>query len=242
MSRPSLIHHAWGSAGPSSSTWRLKKVLAALILVGSMTFLTVGGVHALLNSETLNRGTSIASGTLTFSDQVAAGTVCTSWGVGSVVNVNSACLPLFTSATTIYPGDTGTVHVTIKDDGSLPVGNLSVFMPACTMTTTPGAPTPGGGSPCVAGGDLFYVQETDSSFTPTTCKYPAAAGTCAFVADTLNIFRTTYTSTATALNLGSGPTAGGFRYFIIGLQLPTTAANNLQGEAATFDLTWQVST
>jgi hypothetical protein len=242
VSKLSRIRHAWGAAGPSSPTWRLKKVLAALILVGSMTFTTIGGVYALLNAETQNSGASIAAGTLTFSNQVGAGTICTSWGAGSTANVNSACSPLFTSATTIYPGTAGTVHLTIKDDGSLPTTNLSVFMPSCTMTTTPGAPSPGGGNPCTTGGDLFYIQETDASFTPTNCKFPAAAGTCGFVADSLSVFGTTYTSTATSLSLGSGPTAGGFRYFIIGLQLPTTAANNLQGEAATFDLTWQVST
>jgi hypothetical protein len=237
-----VIRAAWRSAGPSSSTWRLKKALASVMVVGSMTYLGVGGALALMSSETSNSGASIASGTLTFSNQVSTNTVCTSWGGGTSNNVNNACDALFSSGTRIYPGDSGTVKVTIKNDGSLPISSLSLFMPSCTATTSPGASSPGGGNPCASGGDQLYVQETDASWTPTTCRFPTGAGACSFAADAMDVFRTTYTSSGSALSLGSGPTAGSSRYFIIGLKLPSTAANSLQGEAATFDLTWQVST
>ena len=242
MSRRPSISDAWRSAGPSSRTWRAKKLLASLIVLGSMSYLGVGGAFALLNGETSNGGATIATGTLTFGNKIGSGTICTSYGAGSTANVNSACDAIFTSATTIYPGDSGLVHVTIDNNGTLGATTLKLFMPSCTATNTAGAPSPGAGDPCAAGGDQFYVQETDSSFTPTTCKFPSAAGTCSFVADSLSIFASTYPSVGSSLNLGSGPASLGSRYFIIGMKLPSTAANSLQGRAATFDLTWQVST
>ena len=242
MSRRTTIGDAWRSAGPASRTWRAKKLLASLIVLGSMSYLGIGGAFALLNAESSNSAISIGSGTLTFGNKVATGTVCTSYGAGSTANVNSACDALFTSATTIYPGDSGTVRVTINNNGTLGASTLKVFMPSCTATNTPGAPSPGAGDPCAAGGDQFYVQETNSSFTATACRFPSGPTTCSFVADSLATFASTYPSSGSSLNLGSGPASLGSRYFIIGLKLPSTAANSLQGRAATFDLTWQVST
>lgn len=227
------------ASGRSSSTWLLKKVLATMIVIGALGSVTAGGTFALLNSQESNPGGTVASGTLTFSNTVNTNSACFSYnGPASPGNVNTGCDALFTSASLNYPGTPLTAKVTIANNGSLDASDLSVYMPSCTAVATPGAPTPGGGDPCAAGGAQLYLQETDASWTPTACRFPSGAGACAFVADALSVFAANYTSTATALDLGAGPAHGQSRYFIVGLQLPSNASNTLQGQAAQFGLTW----
>lgn len=215
----------------------LKKALGSLIVVGSMSFLTVAGTFAIMSSDTANRQSSIASGTLTFSNTVGAGTACFSYN--GPLNANPSCDALFSASTLMYPGTLATAKVTIANNGSLNPSSLYVYMPSCSMQTTPGAP-PGGANPCGLNGAQFYLQETNSSWTPlASCLYPPSANTsCTAVASTLYGFSTTYTSSAAPLNLGSGPTIGNKRYFIVGMQLPSNASNSLQGEEALFSLTW----
>jgi hypothetical protein len=231
------------SSGRHSSTWRLKKVLLSLIVLGGLSCFTLTSAFALLNAESRNIGNTISSGTLTFSNKVNLGTLCYSYsGPASPGNVNSACDALFSSATQMYPGTAATSRVTIANNGSLDARNLSVYMPSCTMVTTPTAPSPGGADPCGIAGVQFSIQETDSSFTATSCRYPAAAGACTFAANTLYFFKSSANSAPTAFDLGSGPAQGQSRYFVIGMQLPSNASNALQGEEALFNLTWRVST
>jgi hypothetical protein len=96
----------------------------------------------------------------------------------------------------------------------------------------------GSGNPCLTGAAQLYVQETNASGTATKCWYPSAGTTCAFsgVSD-LGAF-TSHNTSASALDLGAGPTALGTRYFTVGVQLPSTAANALQGVGAAFTLHW----
>lgn len=232
-----------GSAGRNSATWRMKKVLASMMAIGGMSFVTVTGTFALLNADEINRRDTVASGTLTFNNVANSGTTCFSYtGAGSSGNVNNACQPIFSSASQNYPGVPAVGTVQITNDGSLDASDLSVYMPSCAMAATPGAPTPGGANPCAAGGAEFYIQETDSLGAATFCWYPAnAPGACSFVADSLNIFASNGNTTATALDLGPGPGHGQIRYFKIGMQLPSNASNALQGEEALFDLTWHLT-
>jgi hypothetical protein len=236
--------HVRASAGRTSSTWRLKKILASLIAIGALSSVTVTGTFALLSSQETNTGSSVASGTLTFSNTVGTGTACLSYsGPASPGNVNTACDALITSATLNYPGVALTpVKVTIANNGSLDAASLSVYMPSCTAAATPGAPSPGGANPCAAGGAQFYIQETNSAGVATACRYPSGPVTCVFSANTLQLFAANANTVTSAVNLGSGPAHGQSRYFLIGLELPSTAGNTLQGEEAVFALTWHVST
>ena len=223
---------------------QLKKVLAAMMVLGAMSFLTLNGVFAALNSETINRGGSISSGTLTFTNKVASNTACTSYGgAASPGNVNTACDALFSATSLQYPGTPATVQLTLKNDGSLDASDLAVFMASCANLNTPSVPVHGGADPCASGGAQLYLQETNSSFVATKCWYPTvAAGSCSFGANGLANFDATYTDAVASLDLGSGPVAGASRYFVIGMQLPSTASNALQGQEALFDLTWHLST
>lgn len=96
----------------------------------------------------------------------------------------------------------------------------------------------GSGNPCLTGAAQLYVQETNASGTATKCWYPSAGTTCAFSGTSdLGAF-TSHNTSASALDLGAGPTALGTRYFTVGVQLPSTAANALQGVGAAFTLHW----
>ena len=239
-----LYRNVHRSAGPGSSTWRLKKLLAALIVFGALSSFAATGTFALLTSEEQNHGGTVASGTLTFDNVVNTGTACFSYGgPSSPGNVNTTCQALMTSATLNYPGVAITpVKVTITNDGSIDAGDLSVYMPSCAASATPGAPAPGGADPCATNGAQFYLQETTSTGTPTKCWFPSAVGSCSFAASSLHLFAANAATVTSAIDLGAGPVHATARYFLIGMQLPSTASNALQGEAATFALTWHMST
>lgn len=210
-----------------------------MIVVGSMSFLTVTGTFAIMSSDTGNSGSKIASGTLTFSNTVGTtGTACYSFN--GPLNANPSCDALLSSATLMYPGTLASAKVTIANDGSLDPSSLSVYMGSCTQTSSPSAPsyTSGGANPCGLNGLQFYLQETNSSWTPTKCWFPSGTTTCALTDSTLYAFANTYKSAGNLLDLGAGPTNGQSRYFIVGMELPTTASNSLQGQEAQFSLTW----
>ena len=222
----------------------MKKVLASLIVLGGLSSLTVGGTFAVLNSQESNAATSISSGTLTFSNVVnVTGPTCFSYGGAAVpANANTACQALFTSASENYPGVPTTAKITLTNNGSLDASDLSVFMPTCTNAVTPGAPAPGGGDLCASAGAQLYLQETDASFVATSCWFPTvAAGACSFVANSLFVFKTNFSASTSALDLGAGVIHGQSRYFIVGMQLPSNAGNTLQGQAAQFGLTWHLT-
>jgi hypothetical protein len=222
--------------------WHLKKMLLSLTVVGAVSCFTVTGTFALLNSETQNDRARISSGTLTFSNKVDVNAACFSYGSGSTGNVNNSCGALFVNTAQMYPGTAITQKVTITNDGSIDGKTLSVFMPSCAAGLTPGAPTPGGGNPCASGGAQIYIQETNSSFTPSICVFPTTAPTCSFAANTLSYLATVANTAASAYSLGPGPVVGASRYFLVGMQLPVGASNTLQGEVAQFGLTWHLST
>ena len=118
-------------------------------------------------------------------------------------------------------------------------------MPSCTAAQSPGATAAGvsfTGDPCATGGFEFYIQETNSSFTPTTCWFPASAGTCAFIGRHAALVRDEREPVTTPLDLGAGPVHGASRYFIVGVMVPATASSTLEGREALFSLTWHMST
>ncbi len=237
---------------------RAKTILALLVAVGAVSCLGVSGTYALLLSEETNANSTIASGTLTLGNAVNAGTMCVSHGTGSTGNLNNACAALVAASPLRYPGDPAvTAQIQIKNTGSLDASDLAVFMPTCTMATSPGATgRTNGGNPCVElftsgapSGLQLTLQETNASWVATRCWYPVdAVGACASAPgyaaaapNSFGIFAEYVTSSGAALDLGAGPAHDQSRYFVVGVSLPTDASNTLQGEQATFDLTWQLT-
>jgi hypothetical protein len=222
---------------------KLKGILVAMMVIGAIASFGVPGVWAVFSAETRNVQGTAATGTLTFDLQVGTGARCnTKNGTTNVITGCSAELP-WDSAAETYPGVARTAQVTITNDGSLPASDLSLYIPSlCTTGATPDAPASvvGSGDPCTL--DQFYVQETNSSFAATKCWYPNAGTTCSFSSTlTLSTFYNTFKTANNALSLGSGPAALQHRYFVIGVLVPSTATNTVQGKVATFDLTWHMT-
>jgi hypothetical protein len=243
------------------SSRRLKVVLAGLVLAGSMSFLTVSGTYAVFTSEEHDAGGFAASGTLTMSNLVTGGSICNSFDTGSTGNAMPTCPSLMTTGTLRYPGASASAVVALKNTGSLgTTPNLTVYMPTCASSTTTGSAVVGGGNPCqeitegssLNGLELAIEQVTDSTGTTVSqCLYPFAyAGAC--TADTTNwanngpnsfgIFAEYVNTSGSAYSLGTGPAAGVTRYIKVTVTLPTNASNTLQGETATFGLSWHLST
>lgn len=182
---------------------------------------------------------SYAAGTNVFTDDY------NEQGCDPVYSYNSVTL-----APLMYPGQLQTAHLTLTNDGSVDVNDLTVWMPTCAKVDTPGIPAYAhlGADPCASGGPIFYIQETQSDFTTTNathhCWYPSTATVCSLTGS-LNDFSTNDNDQVFSIDLGSGPKRAGStaptRYFVIGTELPANASNLLQGEAATFTLSWYLT-
>jgi hypothetical protein len=207
----------------------LVTVSAAVLVSASPTVIPVAS--GLVNSY--------AAGTNVFTDDY------NEQGCDAIYSYNSGTLtPL------MYPGVPQTAHITLANDGSVDVKDLSVWMPTCTKVDTPGIPAYAhlGADPCAATGPIFYIQETQSDFATTDsthhCWYPSTATVCPLTGS-LNDFSTNDNSQVFSIDMGAGPkradSAANTRYFVIGAEEPANASNLLQGEAATFTLSWYLT-
>jgi hypothetical protein len=172
-------------------------------------------------------------------------------GTESVAGAEAAYTPpLGTSTNQIvltWPAVTGATTYSVYRDTTeggeklLASGIAGTTYTDSTNTAPSGSPPSGSGSgnPCVTGSGGFYVQETNSSGSNTQCWYPSTNTNCTFDgAVDLGLFASYYNTLGQSLDLGSGPTALGSRYFQIGLELPSGAGNSLQGTEALFVLNW----
>ncbi|MCW2965862.1 MAG: hypothetical protein JWO17_3114 [Actinomycetia bacterium] len=114
--------------------WRAKKGLLLLMAIGTAAYFGLSGTFASFSAETSNLGSGIASGTLTMSDQVNAGTMCLS--ANGVVNANTNCTKVL-NLTNVAPGGiNAAAQVTIQNTGSLDASKLYLFAPYVNSTLT----------------------------------------------------------------------------------------------------------
>ena len=246
----------------------LKKLLLSLVAIGILATVGTGGTYAIFQNEESNLNSNAASGTLTLNNLVGASSCDSQSSVGTTLSgtenyntkesspASTACTALFTTSTLQYPGTLTQIHVTLKNTGSVDAAKLYLFMPGTSAglgcvesDNTTGGAVLGHGHPCGATGDRFYVEEDTSGWSALSCKYPAGAGACSITGGgTLNDFSTNYWKYAGAkLDLGAEPNqtvalkAQDSRYFTIGIE-ENSADNTLQGETATFSLTWHMDT
>lgn len=227
---------------------RRRALLVSAIVVVELAAIGVRGTFAASPfwSEATNPASSVASGTLNVAT-TAGGVTCNSWTGGGASGNAGNCSVSITGGP-FKPGQWTTVDFTVKNTGSLPAGDLSLYMEACSPSSTG-----------ICDAVELYVEETDSTFTtPTECWYPtpATASACAFEpfstaggAGTLTDFTNTYFSTSTGLVLSGGPpdlAANSSRYFVLGFELPTFSSDSIGnpylGATATFDLEWSLNT
>ena len=163
-------------------------------------------------------------------------------GTSTDANVNTACDAAF-NLTVKKPGDSTTGNLTLKDEGSLAATALKTFATTCTDSDASGETYHGTGSLC-SKVQLYIQQYSDAQYTtPSVCLYGAATvpGTCDFsdTAKTLGAFATAYPSSTSALGLGA-VSAGSSVYLKVGVKLPSTADNTVQGRKAAIDVSWML--
>ena len=217
------------------------KLLLSLGTVTGAAALTTAGTFATFSAQVTNPGNTFEQGTLVLSNTVGAGSSCLSTGAGTSTdtNANSSCDALF-NLTLRKPGDSSTATLTLKNAGSLDASALKSFASSCTDSNATGETYSGTGSPC-SKVQLYVQRYSDAGFTtPSACLYGGASGaTCDFsdATKTLGSFATTYPSAGAGLSLGS-LSAGSSMYLKVGVKLPSTADNTVQGRKASIDLTW----
>ena len=224
-----------------------QKIVLSLGVVAGIGVLAGAGTFAQFTAQTTNPTNKFATGTLVLSNTVAA-TTCLSTGGGNTdVNSYSAgCEQVFDVAVQA-PGDSATTNITLANVGSLDGDDLRVYSAACTDSDAAGENYHGTGSPC--GTVQLYIQQwTDATrTTPVACLYggAAVANTCDFTdaAKTLTAFKTAHIDFTNGLSAGPLEAAGGAdtTWITIGVKLPSTAGNNLQGRTATMDLNWRIT-
>src|SRR4051812_45323748 len=220
------------------------RIIITVVTLLSLCAYTVTATVASFSAETKNPTNKFATGTIVLSDTKQGGSACLSTGGATTdTNVNSGCTTLL-SLTGMKPGQSGTANVTLQNVGSLNASAFKLYTSACADADATGETYHGTGSMC-AGVQLYIQQWSNSGFsTPSACIYGGAtvANTCDFsdTSKTISTFATAHSSLGTAQAIGSGLASGASAYFTVGLQLPTTADNTLQGRSATMDITFHL--
>jgi predicted ribosomally synthesized peptide with SipW-like signal peptide len=229
------------SAVPIPSGMNKTRKALVGIIAGGIALTGLGaGTLASFSASTSNGGT-FATGSLVLSNQKNTGTACLSTGGGSTDTNSNACDQLFAVSVT-KPGQAATVNLTLRNEGSIDAAALASFATsACAAADAAGEAHHGTGNPC--GAISVYVQEFSDGArtTPSACHYGGGtATTCAYdAAETLSTFGSTHADAGSALALGA-TAASTSRYFTVGLQMASSAGNDMQGRQATFGLSWQL--
>lgn len=190
-------------------------VLGAVLLSVSMSGTLSGFVASITNSAN-----TAATGALVMQEQNAGATVtCLSTDLGSVSTNTSTCSSInkFGGSTTMYPGNTVSTPITIKNVGTVA---------ASTFTLTPGA---------------TCTQSNNGALNGTATDLCAKLNVV-ITSGALTVFSGTAASLAGALpaafTMPAAPAAGVSVPFTIAVTLSSAAGNTYQGLAASLPLTW----
>ena len=225
-----------------------RKILIAVLLFGAAGAAVGAGTFASFSASTTNATSTFATGTLTLSNTKNNGTACLSSAGGGGISTNTNnCEVLFTGLTGLRPGSSPvTVNLTVAPGGTLSA-NTFKYGAACTDGDAAGTSVHGNGEPCDA--VETYIQEYNGPFfdgngdplSPTaltSCLFPAGASACATNFSGTNDALSNLPTTGAPATIANGLSAA--RYFKIGVQMPSTAGNEMQGRKADFSFTWSI--
>ncbi len=191
----------------------MRRRAAVLVAVGVGAATVAVGAYAAFRATVLNSGNSFAAGSVALSD-------------------NDSGSALFTTLTSVTPGDSQTNCIRVRYDGTLPsgvhlYGTVSgALAPYLTLTVTRGAdPTPSFG--------------TCGSFTADSTNY-IGAGSGVVYNGTLGGFPSTYAGGIVDPQIGGGPatwTQNELHVYRFALSVGTSTDG--QGQSATAAFTWE---
>jgi predicted ribosomally synthesized peptide with SipW-like signal peptide len=232
---------------PQAPTTPPKRRIPRIALLAVFALLLAGagaGTFASFSASTSNTAT-FATGSLVLSNKVAAGTTCYSTGVATNTDVNDQACDAFFNNTAAKPGDSATVNLTLKNEGSLNATTLAAWVStSCVSAVNPVATYTGSGNLCTQL-QLTIQEYSDANRTVVSaCRYGNAAvtNTCDFVDPTKTIsnFQTLYPNSGQSLGLSTFASQAS-RYFTIGVKIPTSADNTMQGRLANFAIKWSLT-
>jgi len=235
-----------------------QKVLISLMVVATVGALVGSGSFATFNAATRN-APGITTGVLVLGDKVNAASECFSAGGASVKPANNtACTGVWSIATETPGTAISPLQMTIRNAGSIPASQLSLYAAGACANSHAGAGYDGTGLIC-SQVQLEIQQYTDNTFgTPLRCWYGSAVGTSclaeanklpagcnvstctsyafADAGKTLTDFGATVTS-GSPINTGA-VNPGASTYFLVFASLPGNSGDSFQGRRADLTFTW----
>lgn len=170
----------------TKSMSRTRQVLFLMLLIGIVVMVAGGGTFATFSAETSNPGSSVASGTLTMSDQVNTTTACLSKDAATLDNYNEGGTPTQgspcqaalvlsndapgvtdTSGSTNQTGGHGGYAIlNIGNTGSIDASRFSLYSPYVNARLTTG----------ITSGSVITPGQPSASFAVSNLEGPVAPG------------------------------------------------------------------
>lgn len=205
-----------------------KTVLVTVLVLGALVNVLAAGTSASYLASTTPATVSFDTGAFALSNRTSlSSTTCWSTGGAGPRTIDGdnhqTCDSLF-QLPHQKPGATASVDLTLRNEGDTSAAKLHLFAnPRCATTASPAPGYHGSGDLCPR--LQLTISEDASGFTYSS---------------SLEHLGTNH-STA-ALELPGGLAAGSARHLRVRIQLPATATDqSLQGRAATFGFTWQLT-
>lgn len=216
-------------------TRKVKKILVGMLVVGAFGAAVSGSTFATFSAQTTNSA-QFQTGTLLLGNKVGSGSECFSTAVGVAINGNSATCDNLFNLSGVKPGDSGSVAVVVKNEGTINGSALTVY--------ASGSCVEAGANVADSNGNLFNGSATDlcaqaqlSVDQDGTCIY-GPAGCANDAAHTFSGFATTYTSgspyAAGALNTFASHT------YTFHWAIPNALGNAYQARQASFSVVYRL--
>lgn len=225
-----------GAARRATRTGNLlstKKVLLAMMLIGALAYFGGSGTWASFSAETSNSGSSIATGTLTLSDQVGTTQACLSTTADTHNNVNGRCTAIF-NLTNVAPGVFGgTAKMTLQNTGSIDASQFYLAAPYSNATLSSSTGTTSTSSLAITAlegtvitGDPITVSygTYSQTFTASATAYGGATSISINAATPIYNFPANSSVTDTASNVTSISTP-----FSVSRSMTLSGAGNTSG-------------
>ena len=218
----------------SLDTRKVKKILVGMLVVGAFGAAVSGSTFATFSAQTTNSA-QFQTGTLLLGNKVGSGSECFSTAVGVAINGNSATCDNLFNLSGVKPGDSGSVAVVVKNEGTINGSALTVYAQAACAEA---------GANYIVGGNTFNGSATDlcaqaqlSVDQDGTCFY-GPAGCANDATHTFSGFASTYTPgssyAAGALNAGSQ------HVYTFHWALPSSLDNSYQARQASFNVVFNL--
>jgi hypothetical protein len=210
--------------------WRAPVALAAVILA---MLVPLSGVSlASINAQASNPSNVFAIGSVVLNNRTTSGGSCISAAGAGGQTANGQCGAIFSVSNAA--GTTASGRLTVRNAGTVPVSQLSLWASTACATTS-AAPIHGGGDLCQR------VEMTIHDDSHDRCYFPDNRdGPCTLRASgTMGSFASRY-APGSALSLSPSGLGSGLTYTFT-VALDPTAGNEYQGRLATLDFSWEIA-